>query len=169
MTDFLTYKFQTKIKKDSTTATLATFLKQKDGELSEKEMVQWAIQAFWLPLAMKESGSYTQEEINRYGLAAIQRLQHQITYLCLVLNLELPNFSVLSPSGVTEFDTPVSSKGNRYPKSQTVKKSTNSARESGEEVYATEVGDEEISEADSLNYSRKIALSTDTNPFENLE
>lgn len=166
MTDFLTYKFQTKIRKDSTTATLATFLKQKDGELSEREMVQWAIQAFWLPLAMKESGSYTQEEINRYGLAAIQRLQHQITYLCLVLNLELPHFSVLSPSNVTEFETPVSSKGNKYPKSLAVKKTTNSARESGEEVYASE---DEMCEEDSLDYSRKIALSTDSNPFENLE
>ncbi|BAY87812.1 hypothetical protein NIES267_73360 (plasmid) [Calothrix parasitica NIES-267] len=165
MTDFLTYKFQTKIRKDSTTATLATFLKQKDGELSEREMVQWAIQAFWLPLAMKESGSYTQEEINRYGLAAIQRLQHQITYLCLVLNLELPSFSVLSASNVTEFDTPLPRE--KYLKSQAVKKTTTSAREPSEEVYASE--EDEMCEEDSLDYSRKIALSTDTNPFENLE
>lgn len=93
MSNFLIYRFQTKIKKESPDQVLSNFLKDKNNYLSEKERVWWAVSAFWLAIAMQESGEYNKQEINRYALLAIQRLQHQIAHLSLALNLEIPEFS----------------------------------------------------------------------------
>ena len=90
MSNLLVYRFQNKVKRNSVNATLASFLKDKDGDLTEKERVWWALSAFWLPLAMKESGGYTEQEITQYALSAIARLQQQIAYLALALNLDPP-------------------------------------------------------------------------------
>lgn len=88
MSNFHIYRFQTKIKNSSINYDLAEFLKNKDSDLTEKERVWWAVSAFWLPLALMESkNQYSKEEISRYGLSAIKRLQEQINYLVLILNL----------------------------------------------------------------------------------
>ena len=99
MSETRVYRFQTKVKTHSVNDLLANFLKEKDADLTEKERVWWAVSAFWLPVAMKESQSYTSQEIQQYGLSAIQRLQQQIDHLKLVLEIEVPQsvYSVLSP------------------------------------------------------------------------
>jgi len=100
MNNLFVYRFQTKVKMHSVNEKLANFLKEKDADLTEKERVWWAVSAFWLPLAMKESHSYTEKEIQQYGLSAIQRLQQQIAHLALVLEIEVPSSVLGAPSPV---------------------------------------------------------------------
>lgn len=94
MNDLFVYRFQTKVRVHSVNEKLANFLKEKDADLTEKERVWWAVSAFWLPIAMFESNSYTEKEIQQYGLSAIQRLQQQIAHLALTLDLEVPQIAV---------------------------------------------------------------------------
>lgn len=83
------YKFQIKVDVGSKDEKLVNLLKTKDSELAGKERLLQAIKAFWLPIALRQAGS-SQEEITRYGLASILRLQEQIAYLALELDLQIP-------------------------------------------------------------------------------
>ena len=111
MSETRVYRFQTKVKTHSVNDLLANFLKEKDADLTEKERVWWAVSAFWLPVAMKESQSYTSQEIQQYGLSAIQRLQQQIDHLKLVLEIEVPQSGNEEPLRATKSDCTYSEHG----------------------------------------------------------
>jgi hypothetical protein len=168
MNNLRVYRFQTKVRKDSSNEMLTNFLKEKDGELTEKEKVWWAVSAFWLPIALKESSDYSQQEIARYGLAAIQRLQEQIAHLSLVLNLDIPQASSTPASNYTtaEFNAVSPSNGG-----------TNQlqARREGEVKAYTEVDgldtkdtclDDEVFDEKDLVQLEKMALSADNSHFD---
>jgi hypothetical protein len=92
--DFLSYKFQTKIKLNSSTATLRDFLKGRTP-LEERDMVLRSLKSFWLIPAMQEAGQFNQSEITRHALLQILSLQQQITFTCLSVNLDPKHFLTL--------------------------------------------------------------------------
>ncbi len=158
------YRFQTRVKKQSVHEKLAKFLKEKDGDLTEKERVWWAVSAFWLPVAMKEANSYTEKEIAQYGLSAIQRLQHQIAYLALVLDLEVPSCSVPTSNRLTEFDTIENGEGeSAHRRSQKINQ-VNTCQQVGSE---TEQSDEVLEETE-LALAPNTAFSTDSSDFDDV-
>lgn len=95
--DFLSYKFQTKIKLNSSTATLRDFLKGRTP-LEERDMVLRSLKSFWLIPAMQEAGQFSQSEITRHALLQILSLQQQITFTCLSVNLDPKHFLTLPSS-----------------------------------------------------------------------
>lgn len=90
-TDFLIYKFQTKIKLNAVTATLRDFLKGRTP-LEERDMVLRSLKSFWLIPAMQEADKYNPSEITRHALLEILSLQQQINYICLSVNLDPTHF-----------------------------------------------------------------------------
>jgi hypothetical protein len=156
MTNIL-YRFQTKVKKDSTNEKLVNFLKQKDTDLTEKERVWWAVSAFWLPLAMKEAGCYSDKEINQYALSAIQRLKQQIVYLSLVLDLELASSPLTFDNYPVESDTNITSSERNGENHQTW--SGNIETENIEADYQEQENQEQ---------RQKIASSSDNNQFDEI-
>jgi hypothetical protein len=160
MNNLRVYRFQTKVRRDSSNEILTNFLKEKDGELTEKEKVWWAISAFWLPIALKESSDYSQQEIARYGLAAIQRLQEQIAHLSLVLNLDISQVSSTPGSNYTaEF--------NAIPPSNEVTDQPQARREEEVKAYTDVDGlDDEVFDEKDLVQLEKMALSADNSHFD---
>jgi hypothetical protein len=86
---------------------LIDHLQTGDAVRSGKEMVLLAIRAFWLPLAYYEAGNFSEEEIRRIGLMCCHALEHQITYIRLLLQLPASSTTVQtfpsvphSPQGV---------------------------------------------------------------------
>lgn len=103
MTNYRLYNFKAKVKVNSVHEKLINFLKEKDGDSNEKERVLQALSAYWLPLALIESNSFSEKEIALHGLAALQRLQQQINFLSLVLSLQAPAYShVFASNFITE-------------------------------------------------------------------
>lgn len=105
MANYRIHRIQIKTKVDSLMEILLKYLKDKDGELSEKERLLQALSAFWLPLALVESGQFSEKEIAIYGLAAILRLKQQITHLSSLLSLHAPSYSHLFIANLVQNST----------------------------------------------------------------
>lgn len=164
MTDYRLYNFKAKVKINSVHEKLISFLKEKDGDSNERERVLQALSAYWLPLALIESNSFSEKEIALYGLAALQRLQQQITFLSLVLSLQAPSYSYIFCSNLTtEPVIPLTNgKGSRAQvrRQEQVKPYTHT-----EEAENTETTNCEESDLDSLDTT---TLSTDTSQIDKL-
>jgi hypothetical protein len=161
---YYTYRFQTKVKIDTVNKVLTSFLKNKDGDLTERERVLWAVSAFWLPLAMQESGNYTRQEITLHGLSAIQRLQQQIAYLALLLDLQIPNtcpllYSTSAHSEAAKLNTQFPKYGTEGRQAQMPEASASQDSSTETEVFA---GESKLESPD------KTALSVDTSHIDKL-
>ena len=76
---------------------LRWMLDHEDGLRVAKEKGLEAMRAFWLPLARKESGRYSSEQLQNAAKIAIWRLQEQIYHLQSLFNLEVVIVSTTSP------------------------------------------------------------------------
>jgi hypothetical protein len=94
MNEYRLYQFKTKIKTGSLNDKLLNFLKA-EGELSERERILQALLAYWLPLALLDTGDFTDKDIALCGLATIQKLKQQINHISLILSMQLPSYSHL--------------------------------------------------------------------------
>lgn len=71
---------------------LGWMINHEDGLRVGKEKGTEALRAFWLPLARKESGNFSPEQLQNAAKMAVWRLQEQIYYLQSTFNLELAVF-----------------------------------------------------------------------------
>lgn len=76
---------------------LRWILEHEDGLRAAKEKGLEALRAFWLPLARKESGHFSSEELQNAAKIAVWRLQEQIYYLQSLFNLEVVIFGTTPP------------------------------------------------------------------------
>ncbi len=85
---------------------LRWILEHEDGLRAAKEKGLEALRAFWLPLARKESGHFSTEELQNAAKIAVWRLQEQIYYLQSLFNLEVVIVGTTPPpvetSGIVE-------------------------------------------------------------------
>ncbi len=75
---------------------LRWMLDHEDGLRVGKEKGIEALRAFWLPLARKQSGRFSSEQLQNAAKIAVWRLQEQIYYLQSTFNLELVIFGTTS-------------------------------------------------------------------------
>jgi hypothetical protein len=166
MTNYRLYNFKAKVKVNSVHEKLINFLKEKDGDSNEKERVLQALSAYWLPLALIESNSFSEKEIALHGLAALQRLQQQINFLSLILSLQVPSYShVFAANLITEPAIPLGKeKDSRAPvrRQEAVKAYTKT-----EEVESTYGETLDFTEND-LDSLETVTLPTDTSHIDKL-
>ena len=85
---------------------LRWILEHEDGLRAAKEKGLEALRAFWLPLARKERGHFSTEELQNAAKIAVWRLQEQIYYLQSLFNLEVVIVGTTPPpvetSGIVE-------------------------------------------------------------------
>jgi len=82
------YRFRALISVGSTDEILVKYLRSKDLELSEKNMVLWAAAAYWLPLALEKSGCYSTHQLKQSARTAIYKLRQHINFLAQTFGLE---------------------------------------------------------------------------------
>lgn len=82
------YRFRALITVGSADETLVKYLRSKDLELSEKNMVLWAAAAYWLPLAFQKSGCYSAGQLKQSARTAIYKLRQHIIFLAQTFGLE---------------------------------------------------------------------------------
>ncbi|MBD2166475.1 hypothetical protein H6G04_18935 [Calothrix membranacea FACHB-236] len=104
------YRCRLAIEAHSHNTALINFLKMKKVlHFNEKDKVLSALSAYWLPLALKEDGSYSDEELADCARSAIYKLRLHINYLAAtfgVENLELETTQVTAlPSPSTKKTT----------------------------------------------------------------
>lgn len=80
---------------------LRWMIDHEDGLRVAKEKGTEALRAFWLPLARKQSGRFSPEQLQNGAKIAVWRLQEQIYYLQSTFNLELVIFGITPVETVT--------------------------------------------------------------------
>lgn len=81
------YRFRALISVGSTDEILVKYLRSKDLELSEKNMVLWAAAAYWLPLALQKHGC-SNGQLKQNARTAIYKLRQHINFLAQTFGLE---------------------------------------------------------------------------------
>ncbi len=79
---------------------LRWIINHEDGLRVGKEKGTEALRAFWLPLARKENGNFSPEQLQNAAKMAVWRLQEQIYYLQSTFNLELAVFGTATVAPV---------------------------------------------------------------------
>lgn len=82
------YRFRALISVGSTDEILVKYLRSKDLELSEKNMVLWAAAAYWLPLALQKNGCCSNGQLKQSARTAIYKLRQHINFLAQTFGLE---------------------------------------------------------------------------------
>ena len=82
------YRFRALISVGSTDEVLVKYLRSKDLELSEKNMVLWAAAAYWLPLALQKNGCSSNGQLKQSARTAIYKLRQHINFLAQTFGLE---------------------------------------------------------------------------------
>lgn len=82
------YRFRALISVGSTDEILVKYLRSKDLELSEKNMVLWATAAYWLPLALQKNGCSSNGQLKQSARTAIYKLRQHINFLAQTFGLE---------------------------------------------------------------------------------
>ena len=82
------YRFRAVVSADSQEAILVKYLRDKNSEFSEKDMILWATAAYWLPLALKQQGSYSASLLKQSARTSIYKLRQHINYLAQTFGLE---------------------------------------------------------------------------------
>lgn len=88
MPNRIDYRFRTLINADSQDAILVKYLRSPDPEFSEKDMILWATSAYWLPLALREHGSCSVQQLKQSARTSIYKLHQHINYLAQSFGLE---------------------------------------------------------------------------------
>lgn len=100
------YRFRIALDAQESNAALINFLKAKDPLFSERDKLFSALNAYWLPFAMREAG-YSDEELRQCAKNAIYRLKLHISYLAESFGLELEDDAVLQSAATTKAIPPV--------------------------------------------------------------
>lgn len=82
------YQFRYQVSSSSPDAPLLQYLRSKQTAFRPRQMVLWALSAFWSPLAYQWSESYTEEQQKAIARNAIYELHKQISYLARTFGLE---------------------------------------------------------------------------------
>ncbi len=88
MSNLIDFRIRYQVGERSPHATLFKYLRSKDTEFSMRQMVVWALSAFWYPLACKWSGLVPETHLKAIARHAIYELQQQISYLARTFGLE---------------------------------------------------------------------------------
>jgi hypothetical protein len=88
MPNRIDYRFRTLVNADSQDAVLIKYLRSPDPEFTEKEMILWASSAYWLPLALREQGSCSVQQLKQSARTSIYKLRQHINYLAQTFGLE---------------------------------------------------------------------------------
>lgn len=88
MPNRIDYRFRAVVNANSQDGVLVKYLRSKNPEFSEKDMVLWATSAYWLPLALREQGSYSALQLKQSARTSIYKLRQHINYLAHVFGLE---------------------------------------------------------------------------------
>lgn len=88
MSNLIDFRIRYQVGESSPHATLFKYLRSKDTEFSMRQMVVWALSAFWYPLACKWSGLFSENHLKAIARHAIYELQQQISYLARTFGLE---------------------------------------------------------------------------------
>ncbi|WP_242051263.1 hypothetical protein [Nostoc spongiaeforme] len=100
------YRFRIALESQDLNTALVNFLKAKDPLFTERDKLFSALNAYWLPFAMKEAG-YSDEELRQCAKNAIYRLKLHISYLAESFGLELDDDVVSQPVATTKAFPPV--------------------------------------------------------------
>jgi hypothetical protein len=104
------YRCRLAIEADNHSTALINFLKMKKvRNFSEKDKLLSAISAYWLPFALKEDGSYSDEELMHCARSAIYKLTLHINYLAETFGIEANDVSVLPSSSTRKTNFPIKS------------------------------------------------------------
>lgn len=82
------YHFRCQVSDNSPDAPLLLYMRSKQTAFDRRQMVLWALSAFWSPLACQWSESCTQEQQKAIARNAIYELHKQILYLARTFGLE---------------------------------------------------------------------------------
>lgn len=82
------YRFRALIPVGSMDEILVKYLRSKDLELSEKNLVLWAVAAYWLPLALQKDGCCSNAQLKQSARTAIYKLRQHINFLAHTFGLE---------------------------------------------------------------------------------
>lgn len=82
------YRFRAMVNADSQDGALVRYLRSRDSEFSEKDMVLWATAAYWLPLALREQKNCSTQQLKQSARTSIYKLRQHINYLAQVFGLE---------------------------------------------------------------------------------
>ena len=88
MPNRIDYRFRAVFRADSQEAILVKYLRDKNSEFSEKDMILWATAAYWLPLALKQQGSYSAQQLKQSARTSIYKLRQHINYLVQTFGIE---------------------------------------------------------------------------------
>ena len=88
MSNRIDYRFRTLVNADSQDAVLIKYLRSPDPEFTEKDMILWATSAYWLPLALREQGSCSVQQLKQSARTSIYKLRQHINYLAQTFGLE---------------------------------------------------------------------------------
>lgn len=95
MSERIDYRCRISMNKEAFSIALLNYMKQ-DSDTSERDKVLPALFGYWLPLALKADGNYSELELKYYARNAIYKLKLHIAYLSEVFFLE--DFPVGSPT-----------------------------------------------------------------------
>lgn len=82
------YRFRTYLDGEQLNIALANFLKKKSTDFTEKDRVFSALSAYWLPIALKDEGTLSDQQLKQYARNAIYKLKLHISYLVETFGLE---------------------------------------------------------------------------------
>ncbi|MBW4440372.1 MAG: hypothetical protein KME10_03880 [Plectolyngbya sp. WJT66-NPBG17] len=111
MTRKFDYRVRVQVAAESPDGILLDFLKnERHRSYSHKEMLLWALRAYWMPIAYqlrREQGeqSLTEAQLKRMAQDAIYQLRQQIAYLRSTFGIEQPSSTeeALSPQLAQQF------------------------------------------------------------------
>jgi hypothetical protein len=84
MTSLFDYRVRVQVKTESPDAVLLDFLRnERQGSYSHKEMLLWALRAYWMPFAQQQSARSGQSEaqLRHIALSSIYQLEKHIDYI----------------------------------------------------------------------------------------
>ena len=88
------YNFRAAIGAEALESALVRFLKKKDIRYTEKDKVLGAVSAYWLPFAMLESQTCSEQQLKQYARDSIYNLQTRMNYIAQSFDLSEEILSV---------------------------------------------------------------------------
>ncbi len=82
------FRFRYQMSENSPHSTLFRYLSSRDTQFSQRQMIAWALSAFWYPLACKWSKQYSEADLKAIARNATYELQQQISFLVHTFGLE---------------------------------------------------------------------------------
>jgi hypothetical protein len=81
MTALFDYRVRVQVKTESPDAVLLDFLRnERQGSYSHKEMLLWALRAYWMPFAQQQSAR-SETQLRHIALSSIYQLEKHIDYI----------------------------------------------------------------------------------------